>query len=99
MVAHVTHRELWWTSGREAWSSVACGVRFMCNKNQFKGGDHVDRSAAACGSAGDDQRRLVQQRYDAISTPGAFEGEDLPVAVQRKMVICFLSGAVQRRRR
>ena len=45
MVAHVTHRELWWTSGCEAWSSVACGVRFMCNKNQFKGSDHMDRSA------------------------------------------------------
>ena len=71
--------------GREAWSSVACGARFICSKNQFKGGDHVDRSAAACGSAGDDQRRLVQQRYDAISTLGTSEGEDLPVAVQRLM--------------
>ena len=77
MVAHVTHRELWWTSGR--------GARFICSKNQFKGGDHVDRSATACGSAGDDQRRLVRQWYDAISTPGASEGEDLSVAVQRLM--------------
>ena len=85
MVAHVTHWELWWTSGRGAWSNVACEARFICSKNQFKGGDHVDRSAAACGSAGDDQRRLVRQRYDAISTPGASEGEDLSVAVQRLM--------------